>query len=55
MTKRTLRLERETLAELSVEDLAGVVGGAPPTLNIRECLPSQQYSCINCITHPPCG
>lgn len=51
---RKLRLNRETLAELSTDDLSVVVGGAPPTLNVRDCLPSMDYSCINCISHPPC-
>jgi len=51
MAKRTLTLQRERLAELSTDDLRVVAGGAPPTLNVRECLPSQAYSCIDCITH----
>ena len=51
MTKRTLSLKREALSELSTDDLTSVVGGAPKTLVIRECLPSQEYSCIDCITH----
>lgn len=51
MTKRTLSLKREALTELATDDLRTVVGGAPPTLNVRECLPSREYSCIDCITH----
>lgn len=40
---RTLRLSRETLADLTPEDLAVVVGGAatggcPWTFRVRECL-----------------
>lgn len=51
MTKRTLTVKSERLAELATDDLRDVVGGAPPTLNVRECLPSREYSCIDCITH----
>lgn len=40
---RTLRLNRETLAELTPEDLAAVVGaeatgGCPRSFRIKECL-----------------
>jgi len=53
---RNLRLRRETLTELTADDLSSVVGGAPPSLaNLRDCLPSQEYSCIDCITHGACG
>ena len=59
MTKRTLSLRREALGELSPEDLRVVHGGAPPTL--KDCTtlngceyPTFQYSCFNCISHPPC-
>ena len=63
MKKRTLSLKRETLSELTGAELQGVAGGAPPTLNVRECLdtvatgcrpPTFEYSCLNCISHPPC-
>ena len=48
--KRTLRLDRETLTELTTEELQGVAGGVPKTLNIRECVGSWDPSCIDCIT-----
>ena len=62
MKKRTLSLKREALTELTAGDLAGVAAGAPPTLKLQDCvnsldgceLPSFQYSCLPCISHPPC-
>ena len=52
MKKRTLVLERETLTELPTGDLAAVVGGAPPTLKVQECLPSVAvHTCVDCLTH----
>lgn len=36
--KRSLTLKRESLTELTGDDLAAVVGGAPPTLNVGECI-----------------
>ena len=51
MTRRTLTLKRETLTELSAADLGSVVGGAPPTLNVRECVPSfDVHTCVDCLT-----
>lgn len=55
MTKRTLSLKRETLSELSAGDLSSVVAGAPPTLDVRECLPSfAVHTCIDCLTRVGC-
>ncbi|HVF03357.1 MAG TPA: hypothetical protein VNA20_00815 [Frankiaceae bacterium] len=64
MDKRTLSLKREALTELTAADLAVVAGGAPPTLKVAQCVgdltfdgcehPTLQYSCLNCISHPPC-
>ncbi|MDQ1711730.1 MAG: hypothetical protein QOE45_1180 [Frankiaceae bacterium] len=46
---RTLRLTRETLTELTVEELTAVVGGwAPPTLPIRACVSDPQH-CVTTI------
>lgn len=54
MTKRTLSLKRETLTELSNEDLTAVVGGVPDTLNVR-CLPSfAVHTCVDCLTRSGC-
>ena len=36
--KRTLSLKRETVTELLNDELTGVVGGAPPTTPVNECL-----------------
>ena len=60
MARRTLALKRETLSDLSPADLQSVNGAAPPT--VRDCvktlngcaLPTFEYSCFNCISHPPC-
>lgn len=54
MPKRSLSLRSETLSELTTDDLASVAGGAPPTLNVRDCLPSWEPSCIDCITRFNC-
>lgn len=59
MARRTLALKRETLGELTTADLRSVNAGAPPTkdcLDTANCdpLPTFQYSCFNCMTHPPC-
>ena len=59
MTKRTLALKREPLGDLSTDDLRAVNAGAPPTKDCAEtvvngCAPTFQYSCLNCISHPPC-
>jgi bacteriocin-like protein len=44
---RTLRLERETLTELTVEELAEIVGGrALPSIPIRACVSDPQH----CVT-----
>lgn len=42
--KRTLSLKRETLTELSHEQLTSVVGGAPPTTPVKECLDDPFYT-----------
>lgn len=44
---RTLTLRRESLAELSADELAGVVGGHDvlPTTPPFECLPSRWVPC----------
>lgn len=57
--RRTLRLDREALTELDSDLLAGVAGGASLPVVGCEIQPtklcvSDEYSCINCITHPPC-
>jgi hypothetical protein len=39
--KRTLTLRREPLVELATGELTAVVGGAPPTLQVGDCL--QKY------------
>jgi hypothetical protein len=52
MTRR-LGIRRETLAELSTDELGAVVGGVPPTLNVQECLPSG-HTCLDCITRYGC-
>ena len=36
--KRTLTLKSETLAELTTDQLTRVVGGAPPTIPVQQCL-----------------
>lgn len=36
--KRTLTLKSETLSELTTDQLTAVVGGAPPTTPVKECL-----------------
>lgn len=54
MTKRTLVLKREAITELTTDALRGVVGGVPETLVVRDCVPTFEYSCLNCISHPPC-
>ncbi len=46
---KPLHLKREALGALSADELAGVVGGVPPTLNVQECLPSG-HTCIDCLT-----
>jgi hypothetical protein len=60
--KRTLRLRRETLAELSAADLTSVAGGQEVTFNMGTCpivgcvvdrYPSDQYTCLDCLTHQP--
>lgn len=53
---KRLTLKTETLAELTVADLAAVVGGAPPTLNIKECTPSSlwQHTAVDCLTRNGC-
>ncbi len=43
--RRTLRLRRETLTELTPGELRSVAGGAPPTTPIRDCL-LDTFSCI---------
>lgn len=54
MTKRTLSLKRETLTDLTNDDLTTVIGGARETLNIR-CVPSYaQHTCIDCLTRSGC-
>jgi hypothetical protein len=50
--KRTLSLSRETLAELTDEDLAGVVGAAAITVQGATC--PLLNSCINFSTPPRC-
>ena len=53
MSKRTLRLRRETLAELTTEDLAGVVGaqGASGiTCPVLECTAISGHTCLDCLT-----
>lgn len=58
MARRTLSLKREALGELSAGDLRSVVGAAPPTKDctktLNGCAPTFEYSCFNCISHPPC-
>jgi len=54
MLRRTLSLKREALAELTTDSLREVVGGVPETLNLRDCVRTFEYSCLNCISHPPC-
>lgn len=59
MTKRTLSLKRESLTDLTTDELTAVVGGdAPPTQPLAECLsrvPScAQHTCFDCITRD-CG
>jgi hypothetical protein len=53
---KRLTLKSETLAELAADDLAAVVGGAPPTLNVRECTPTSlwQHTVIDCLTRDGC-
>lgn len=52
MNRRTLSLKRETLNELSAEQLAAVVGAAPedvevlPTTPVAECLTLKGSRCI---------
>jgi hypothetical protein len=46
---RTLRLERETLVELSVEELTEVVGAqALPSIPVRACISDPQH-CVTTI------
>jgi hypothetical protein len=53
--KRTLSLKREPLADLTVDDLANVLGGAlavPQTLDVNVCVTqiSRVHTCIDCLT-----
>lgn len=47
MTVRTLRLRKETLAELTPAELAGVVGGTgwPATADVAGCLRQTLTAC----------
>ncbi|HEU0132032.1 MAG TPA: hypothetical protein VFQ85_13675 [Mycobacteriales bacterium] len=50
---RSLRLKKETLPELSADDLAEVVGGITTgTCGTGDCIPTQQFTCIQ--TLRPC-
>ena len=56
--KRTLRLRKDPLADLTDAELVGVEGGAA-TLPVNVCPLTQPCtlgydSCRACITHPPC-
>ena len=42
--KRTLSLKRETLTELTTDQLTGVVGGVLPTLPLEQCLDELFYT-----------
>jgi hypothetical protein len=49
--KRSLALQRETLTELTGDQLTTVVGAALPTSPVIDCLGiSEEYSCIDCLT-----
>ena len=54
--KRTLTLKRETLADLTDEDLRVVAGGAAvKTTPVNECLTiSWEMTCLDCITRRDC-
>lgn len=45
--KRSLSLTRESLADLTAEDLGAVAGAAAPTLPVQGCL---AYSVLICYT-----
>ncbi len=49
-----LSLNKERLTELSTDDLNQVAGGAPPTLNVKECLATGQtvFGCTTAMTCP---
>ncbi len=42
--KRTLTLKRESLTELTADDLAGVIGGVLPTTPLDQCLDRLMYT-----------
>lgn len=57
MNDRRLSLKKERLAELTTEDLHRVHGGAPATLNVKECLAITQpgatvFGCTTAYTCP---
>ena len=59
VNRRTLRLNREPLTALDTDQLAAIAGGASVPvvgceIQVTKLCVSQYYSCINCITHPPC-
>jgi hypothetical protein len=56
MTRRTLKLHRETLAELDTDDLTAIVGAAaPPTVQVEQCFAiSNQLRCGDITFQPRC-
>lgn len=55
--KRTLSLKRESLAQLSTEELVTVAGAlaAAKTTPVNECLNiSWDFTCLDCITRGAC-
>lgn len=56
MAKRTLSLRRESLVELTTDELSSVAGAAgPPTGDCLTKVPSYaQHTCIDCLTRNGC-
>ena len=54
MSRRTLSLKRESLAELGAADLANVAGAAGTT-PVNQCLGiSFEFTCLDCVTRRGC-
>lgn len=56
MTRRTLKLNRESLTELGTDDLTAIVGAAvPQTLQLEQCFAlSNQLRCGDITFQPRC-
>ena len=62
MNRRALKLNRESLSPLHTDELAGLAGAAAASLPGTGCVVltegtacrTFEYSCLNCVTHPPC-